>query len=77
MMTAKEIRELQFERVAWGYRPEDVDEFLSKLEATFQEIDNEREDSNHKIQISRMRCSVPRKRVTVSLQKQMKKQSRS
>lgn len=51
MMTAKEIRELQFERVAWGYRPEDVDEFLSKLEATFQEIDNEREDSNHKIQI--------------------------
>ena len=51
MMTAKEIRELRFEKAAWGYRPEDIDEFLGKLEATFQEIDNEREDSNHKIQL--------------------------
>jgi cell division initiation protein len=51
MMTAKDIRELRFEKAAWGYRPEDIDEFLGKLEVTFQEIDNEREDSNHKIQI--------------------------
>ena len=51
MLTAKDIRELRFEKAAWGYRPEDIDEFLGKLEATFQEIDNEREDSNHKIQI--------------------------
>jgi cell division initiation protein len=51
MMTAKDIRELRFEKAAWGYRPEDIDEFLGKLEATFQEIDNEREDSNHKIQL--------------------------
>ncbi len=51
MMTAKEIRELRFEKAAWGYRPEDIDEFLGKLEATFQEIDNEREDANHKIQL--------------------------
>lgn len=49
MMTAKDIRELRFEKAAWGYRPEDIDEFLGKLEATFQEIDNEREDANHKI----------------------------
>ena len=51
MMTAKDIRELRFEKAAWGYRPEDIDEFLGKLEATFQEIDNEREDANHKIQL--------------------------
>ncbi len=51
MMTAEDIRELRFEKAAWGYRPEDIDEFLGKLEATFQEIDNEREDANHKIQI--------------------------
>ncbi|MBR1899197.1 MAG: DivIVA domain-containing protein [Oscillospiraceae bacterium] len=51
MLTAKDIRELRFEKAAWGYRPEDIDEFLGKLEATFQEIDNEREDSNHKIQV--------------------------
>ncbi|MCR5717610.1 MAG: DivIVA domain-containing protein [Oscillospiraceae bacterium] len=51
MMTAKDIRELRFEKAAWGYRPEDIDEFLGKLEACFQEIDNEREDANHKIQL--------------------------
>jgi len=51
MMTAQEIKEKRFEKAAWGYRPEDIDEFLGQLEATFQEIDNEREDSNHKIQV--------------------------
>ncbi len=51
MMTAQDIRDKRFEKAAWGYRPEDIDEFLGQLEATFQEIDNEREDSNRKIQI--------------------------
>ncbi len=51
MMTAQDIREKRFEKAAWGYRPEDIDEFLGQLEATFQEIDNEREESNRKIQI--------------------------
>lgn len=51
MMTAQEIREKRFEKAAWGYRPEDIDEFLGQLEAAFQEIDSEREDSNHKIQV--------------------------
>jgi cell division initiation protein len=45
------MSEKRFEKAAWGYRPEDIDEFLGQLEATFQEIDNEREDSNHKIQV--------------------------
>ncbi len=51
MMTAQDIRDKHFEKAAWGYRPEDIDEFLAQLEATFQEIDNEREDNNRKIQI--------------------------
>ncbi len=51
MMTAQDIRDKRFEKAAWGYRPEDIDEFLGQLEATFKEIEIEREDSNHKIQI--------------------------
>ena len=51
MMTAQDIRDKRFEKAAWGYRPEDIDEFLGQLEATFQEIDNERADNNKKIQI--------------------------
>lgn len=51
MMTAQEIREKRFEKAAWGYRPEDIDEFLGQLEVAFQEIESEREDSNHKIQV--------------------------
>ncbi|MBE6826753.1 MAG: DivIVA domain-containing protein [Oscillospiraceae bacterium] len=51
MMTAKDIREKRFEKAAWGYRPEDIDEFLGQLEASFHEMDVEREESNRKIQI--------------------------
>ncbi len=51
MMTARDIREKKFEKAAWGYRPEDIDEFLGQLEAAFQEVENEREESNRKIQI--------------------------
>ncbi len=51
MMTAKELREKRFEKAAWGYRPEEIDEFLGELETTFKQIEQEREDSNHKIQV--------------------------
>lgn len=51
MMTAKDIREKRFEKASWGYRPEDIDEFLGQIEATLQEYENEREDSNHKITV--------------------------
>ncbi len=51
MMTAKDIREKRFEKASWGYRPEEIDEFLGQMEATLQEYENEREDSNHKIMI--------------------------
>lgn len=51
MLTAKDIREKRFEKASWGYRPEDIDEFLGQIEATLQEYENEREDSNHKITV--------------------------
>lgn len=51
MLTAKDIREKRFEKASWGYRPEDIDEYLGQVEATLQEYENEREDSNHKITI--------------------------
>ncbi len=49
MLTAKDIREKRFEKASWGYRPEDIDEYLGQIEATLQENENEREDNNHKI----------------------------
>lgn len=51
MITAKDIRNKRFEKVAFGYKQEDIDEFLSQLEAELAEIDGEREESNNKIQI--------------------------
>lgn len=51
MLTAKDIREKRFEKASWGYRPEDIDEFLGQIEATLQEVENEREDTNHKLTI--------------------------
>ncbi|MDE6729487.1 MAG: DivIVA domain-containing protein [Oscillospiraceae bacterium] len=51
MITAQEIQEKRFEKAAWGYQQEEVDEFLSEIQAALQEIDAEREDNNHKIQV--------------------------
>jgi len=51
MITAQEIREKKFEKAAWGYQSEEVEEYLARLEEEVQEFENEREDSNHKIQV--------------------------
>ena len=32
MISAKEIHELRFEKAAFGYKQEDIDEFLTQLE---------------------------------------------
>ena len=32
MISASEIHELRFEKAAFGYKQEDIDEFLNKLE---------------------------------------------
>lgn len=51
MISANDIREKRFEKAAFGYKQEDIDEFLALLIAEFEEIDAERDDLHNKIQI--------------------------
>ena len=51
MITAKDIRNKRFEKAAFGYKQEEIDEFLSQLESELNEMDEERADINNKIQI--------------------------
>ncbi len=51
MISASEIHELRFEKAAFGYKQEDIDEFLNKLEEEIEIANRELEDSNNKIQV--------------------------
>lgn len=51
MISASEIHELRFEKAAFGYKQEDIDEFLNKLEEEVEIAQRELEDSNNKIQV--------------------------
>lgn len=51
MISSRDIRDKKFEKAAFGYKQEEIDEFLDLLEAEFVEIENERDDNNSKIQI--------------------------
>ncbi len=51
MITANDIRELRFEKAAFGYKQEDIDEFLTQLEQELEINQQEFEDSNNKIQV--------------------------
>lgn len=51
MITAKDIRNKKFEKAAFGYKQEEIDEFLLELERDLSDIDTEREDTNNKLQI--------------------------
>jgi len=51
MITAKDIRNKKFEKAAFGYKQEDIDEFLVQLERDLSDIDSERDEANNKIQI--------------------------
>lgn len=51
MISASEIHELRFEKAAFGYKQEDIDEFLNKLEEEIDIAQRELEDSNNKIQV--------------------------
>ncbi len=51
MISASEIHELRFEKAAFGYKQEDIDEFLNKLEEEVELAQRELEDSNNKIQV--------------------------
>jgi cell division initiation protein len=51
MITANDIHELRFEKAAFGYKQEDIDEFLTQLEHELELNQQELEDSNNKIQV--------------------------
>lgn len=51
MITAKDVRRKKFEKVKFGYSPEEVDAFLSQLANDLQLLEQESADSSEKIQL--------------------------
>ncbi|MBP3242662.1 MAG: DivIVA domain-containing protein [Ruminococcus sp.] len=51
MITSKDVRNKRFEKAAFGYKQEEIDEFLAQLEAELDEMERERQEANNKIQI--------------------------
>ena len=51
MITAKDIHKKKFEKVKFGYSPEEVDAFLAELEADVRLMEQEIADSNSKLQL--------------------------
>lgn len=51
MITAKDVRNKRFEKAAFGYKQEEIDEFFAQLEAELDEMERDRAESNNKIQI--------------------------
>lgn len=51
MISANDIKERKFEKAAFGYKQEDIDDFLAELINELDEMDAEREDLHSKIQI--------------------------
>jgi cell division initiation protein len=51
LISVNDIRERKFEKAAFGYKQEDIDEFLEELVREVENIDAERDDLNTKIQI--------------------------
>ena len=51
MITAKDIQRKKFEKVKFGYSPEEVDDFLSLIENDLRVMQQELDDSNEKVQL--------------------------
>ncbi|MCM1528429.1 MAG: DivIVA domain-containing protein [Alistipes sp.] len=51
MITSRDVRNKRFEKAAFGYKQEEIDEFLSQLEAELDEMEKDRIEANNKIQI--------------------------
>lgn len=51
MITSKDVRNKRFEKAAFGYKQEEIDDFFAQLEAELDEMERERAESNNKIQI--------------------------
>ena len=51
MFTPDEIRQITFEKVMRGYRPEDVESFLEKIADEFEALENEKKDLEEKLYV--------------------------
>lgn len=51
LISANDIKERKFEKAAFGYKQEDIDDFLAEIIVEFEELDAEKEDLHNKIQI--------------------------
>ena len=51
MITSKDVRNKKFEKAAFGYKQEEIDEFFQQLEAELDEMERERAEANNKIQV--------------------------
>ena len=51
MITAKDIRKKKFEKIKFGYSPEEVDAFLSQVESDLRLMEQELAESNNKVQL--------------------------
>lgn len=51
MITSKDVRNKRFEKAAFGYKQEEIDEFFAQLEAELDEMERERNEANNKIQV--------------------------
>lgn len=51
MMTAKDIRKKKFEKIKFGYNPEEVDAFMAEIENDLRVMEQELADANNKVQL--------------------------
>lgn len=51
MITAKDVQKKKFEKVKFGYSPEEVDSFLAQIENDLRLMQQNLDDSNEKIQL--------------------------
>ncbi len=51
MMTAKDIRKKKFEKIKFGYNPEEVDAFMAEIEKDLRMMEQELADANNKVQL--------------------------
>ncbi|MDE5583464.1 MAG: DivIVA domain-containing protein [Ruminococcus sp.] len=51
MITSKDVRNKRFEKAAFGYKQEEIDEFFAQLEAELDDMERERNEANNKIQV--------------------------
>ncbi|MBR2284184.1 MAG: DivIVA domain-containing protein [Ruminococcus sp.] len=51
MITSNDVRNKKFEKAAFGYKQEEMDEFLAQLETELDEMEQERNDANNKISV--------------------------